>query len=92
MKIFEFYWPEVEATDWVYAYDKEYAKDFYLGFTQCGDLKGCVVREIPEEDWDKHDILDVDSLDDEGNYKVLKTFKEYAEENSITGMIATTEF
>lgn len=92
MKIFEFYWKDADATDWVYAHDKEDAEDFYLGFTQCGDLDGCIIEETPEEEWDNHDILDIDNLDDEGNYKVFQTFKDYAKENMMTDIIATTEF
>ena len=90
MKIFEFKWKD--NIDWVYAHDIDDAKEFYLGFTQCFDLDGCVFKELLKEDWHKHNILDIDSFDDDGEYKVLQTFKEYAEENSMTDMIATTAF
>lgn len=104
MKIFKFYWKDVDATDWVYAHDKEDAEDFYLGFTQCGDLEGCVIRELPEEEWSTTFITDIneaepdpDEVDyDEDDYccgfKIQESFAEYAKRNSTTDMIATTEF
>lgn len=101
MKIYEFKYPGGE-TDWVFAPNKTEAKEFYLIFTQCGDLDDCTVKSVPKAKWDSHYILDTDCPQPpEGDYneseyalgyKIQQTFAQYANENTETDIIATTEF
>ena len=61
MLIFEFKW-KTGATDWVFAPDLEEAKDFYISHTECGDLEGCTVTEVPEEKWGEMYIIDPNEI------------------------------
>lgn len=99
MHIYEFSYPGGE-TDWVFAPNIKKAKDFYLRFTGCGDLIDVTVKRVPKSKWSEMYILDIndsepdgiDSDDYRSGYKIKETFAEYAEQNTETAMIATTEF
>lgn len=103
MRIYEFNW-DGSGTDWVFAPAIEEAKEFYLNFTGCGDLTLTEVKEVPKEKWNEMYLLDPNESEpdhDEEEYneedyscglKIIETFAEYAERNSVTDMIATTEF
>lgn len=91
-------------TDWVFAPNIKEAKDFYLKFTGCGDLTATEVKRLPKSKWKETYILDPNesepNYEEEGyneeNYscglKIIETFAEYAERNTVTDMIATTEY
>ena len=94
-------------TDWVFAPNIKEAKDFYLGFTGCGDLSATTVKRVPKSQWSEMYIVDPNENEpeqyDEGykeynednyecGYKIIETFAEYAERNTTTDMIATTEY
>lgn len=100
MKIFEF---KADETDWVFAADLEDAKEFYLNHSGCGDLDGYKITETPKSEWKNCNILDVNEIEpdededyNEGDYscgyKIEQTFEEYAKENTIRDIIATTAF
>jgi len=103
MWIYEFSYSGGE-TDWVFAPNIKEAKDFYLGFTGCGDLTNATVKRVPKSKWSGMYLLDInesepdpDEVDyDEDDYcngyKIQETFAEYAERNTTTDMIATTEY
>ena len=103
MKIYEFKYKGGE-TDWVFATDMKEAKEFYINHTGCVDLIRCDVKIVPKKDWDSTYILDIDKSEpnpDEVNYnendyccgyKIKETFADYAERETITEMICTTEF
>lgn len=103
MRIYEFSHDE-HTQDWVLAPSKKEAKKFYLGFTDCGDLTGIIVKKIPKKKWSEMYILNPDNVepdeDDEnyneenycGGYEIIESFAEYALRNTKTDMIATTEF
>lgn len=90
--------------DWVFAPTMKEAKEFYLGFTQCGDLESTKVETVPKKEWKYNYLLDInesepdpdeveyDEDDYMGGYKIKETFAEYAERNSTIDMIATTEY
>lgn len=103
MRIYEFDFGG--AKDWVFAPNMKEAKKFYISFTDCGDLDGCKVKIVPKSKWEEMKIIDPDErepdlMDDdygkEGNfyngYRIIETFKDYAERNTQTDMIASTEF
>ncbi|MEM1003439.1 MAG: hypothetical protein AAGH46_12400 [Bacteroidota bacterium] len=107
MKIFEFYWKNIsDVKEWMFAHDKEDAKQAYLRITGCGDLQGCHITEVPKEKWSEMYLLDIDDMepeegeedddynwqDYENGYKIIESFADYAERNTITDLIATTEF
>lgn len=88
-------------TDWVFAPDIKEAKDFYLKFTGCGDLTLITVKRVPKSKWNEMYLLDPnESVPDEDyneddyscGLKIIETFAEYAERNTVTDMIATTEY
>lgn len=103
MNIYEFGYSGGE-TDWVFAPDIEEAKDFYLKFTGCGDLTLTKVKEVPKDKWNEMYLLDPNDSEpdeDEEGYneddycngiKIIETFAEYAERNTVIDMIATTEY
>lgn len=103
MKIYEFEF-DGGATDWVFAPDVDEAKEFYLDYSGCGDGDGYKVREVPKSEWDDKYLLDINDMepcdsdveyneDDYSNgYKIIESFADYAKHNSITDIIATTEF
>lgn len=90
-------------TDWVFSPNIKEAKDFYLQFTMCGDFINTKVERLPKSKWSETYLLDpeVREPDEHEDYneddyscglKIVETFAEYAERNTITDMIATTEF
>ncbi len=102
MRIYVFKWnPE---KDWVFAPTMKEAREFYLNFTACGNLEGCEVKVVPKKDWGNNYILDINESEPDpdeveydeddycNGYKIEQTFSEYAENNTITDMIATTEY
>lgn len=100
MNIYEFEYTDGQC-DWVFAPTKVDAIVFYKNFTECyGDEYK--IKRIPKSKWGSHYILDVDGYcddvpeDEEDNYvagyKIEMTFKEYAEKNTQTDIICTTEF
>ena len=103
MKIYEFRWGK-ESKDWVLAPNKKEATEFYINFTLCEDVVGCDVREVPKEKWSEYYLIDpnesepddeefeYDEGDYHGGYKIVETFAEYAERNTQTDIIATTEY
>jgi hypothetical protein len=103
MKIYEFKW-DGGSTDWVFAPTIKEAKDFYLKFTGCGDLLMTEVKSIPKSKWNEMYLLDPnesepDEEDEDYNeedyscgLKIIESFAEYAKRNTITDMIATTEY
>ena len=103
MKIFEFAYPKGE-TDWIFAPDIKEAKKFYLNYTGCGDLEGVKIKDIPKSEWKNQYLIDPEDTEpdeDEEGYneddywagmKIIETFAEYAERNTVTDMIATTEY
>jgi len=104
MKIYEFKFSGGE-TDWVLAPNMKEAKEFYLNFTGCGDLTNSTVRSVPKKEWDTMYLLDIndsDPYDEESEdyneddyscgYRIIETMKEYAERETCTDLIATTEF
>jgi len=100
MNIYTFEYKDGQ-TDWVFAPDIKKAKSFYLSFTLCGDLNDCKVTRLPKSKWATTYIIDPDDCDTENEdddtrnecgYKIVQTFKEYAEQNTQTDIIATTEF
>lgn len=102
MKIYEFSHIGGE-TDWVFAPNMKKAKDFYVRFTGCGNLTGTTVKRVPKSKWSKMYILDIYECEPDpeinyneddyfNGYKIQETFAEYAERNTITDMIATTEY
>ena len=50
MKIYVFKWNGGEQ-DWVFAPNMKEAKEFYLKFTGCGDLKDATVKRVPKSKW-----------------------------------------
>jgi len=90
-------------TDWIFAPNIKEAKDFYLNFTGCGDLIGTEVKRLPKSKWNETYLLDPSESepDEEEDYneedyfcglKIIETFAEYAERNTVTDIIATTEY
>lgn len=103
MRIYKFQFPGGEK-DWVFAPTMKEAKVFYLNHTQCGDLDSCHVSIVPKKEWSHNVILDINEMEpdpddvdyDEDDYacgyKIQQTFAEYAEKNTSTDLICTTEF
>ena len=103
LNIYTFSYSEGE-TDWVFAPNIKEAKDFYLKFTGCGDLTLTEVKRLPKGKWDETYLLDPNEMEpneededyNEDEYscglKIIETFAEYAERNTVTDMIATTEY
>lgn len=103
MKIYRFKYSGGE-TDWVFAPNIKEAKEFYLRHTGCGDLSDCEVKSIPKKEWSQNYILDINDSEPDPDevgyneddyccgYRIQETFVEYAERNTITDLIATTEF
>lgn len=103
MYIYEFSHGE-GSTDWVFAPNIKEAKEFYLNFTGCGDLSLTKVKRVPKSKWSEMYLLDPNESEpdeDEEDYceddyscgmKIIESFAEYAERNTMTDMIATTEF
>ena len=101
MKIYAFTFNGAQ-TDWVFAPNKKEAKEFYLGYTDCGDLDDCKITSVPQSNWAKINIVDPDDREPTiGDYekkeydnglKITETFEDYAENNTVTNIIATTEF
>jgi hypothetical protein len=103
MWIYEFSYSGGE-TDWVFAPDIKEAKDFYLRFTGCCDLTATKVKRVPKSKWNEMYLLDPSESEpdeDEEDYneddyscglKIIETFAEYAERNTTTDIIATTEY
>ena len=100
MKIFEFKWPGGEK-DWMFSYDMEEAKETHLSITGCGDHDDCSITAIPESRWSECYILDISIYEDPesddyneddycNGYKIEMTFAEYAAQNTVADMIATT--
>ena len=102
MFIYEFKFED--SSDWVYAPKIKEAKEFYLNFTGCGDLSEYTVKRVPVSEWDTTYIVDPnesepDEWEDGYNedewhhgYKIIESLRQYAERNTTTDMIATTEF
>jgi len=91
------------SLDWVLAYDKKEAVEFYLNFTQCGDIDDCKITRIPKSKWKDSFIIDPDEPEPDGieifdgslysgGYKIIGNFEQFAEENNPPEFIATTEF
>ena len=103
MNIYEFSYSGGE-TDLVFAPDIKEAKDFYLRFTGCGDLTLTEVKRLPKSKWNETYLLDPNEIEpdeDEEDYneddyscglKIKETLAEYAARETITDMIATTEY
>lgn len=105
MKIYEFQWND-GGKDWVFAPKKPEAKEFYISLKGLieADLTECEVVIIPEKEWGEHFILDINETEPDPDeveyneedyacgYKIEMSFKEYAEQNTTTDIIATTEF
>lgn len=91
-------------TDWVFAPNMKEAKEFYLNHTGCGDLVNTKVARMPKSKWKETYLLDPNESEpheEDGDYnesdycggiKIIETFAEYAERNTTTDMIATTEY
>jgi|SRR5690554_5895573 len=108
MKIFEFQKiGKAGNSDWIFAIDKEDAIEFYLGFTGLfrSDLNDYKITEIPKDKWSENYILDISDIEpcefgcedyNEDDYfhgfKIIETFAEYAERNTCTDIIATTDY
>ena len=103
MKIYEFVHSEGE-TDWVFAPNIKEAREFYERHTG-SDHIDCKVKSGKKSAWKDMYLLDTsesepDDLDEDeyneydycNGYKIIETFADYAEKNTITDMIATTEF
>ena len=102
MRIYQFEYPRNER-DWVFAPTMKEAKEFYISFTECGDLNNVKVSVVPKKEWCNHYILDINESEPESDedyneddyscgYKILNTFAEYADLNDSIDLIATTEF
>lgn len=103
MKIYVFEYSGGQK-DWVFAPNIKEAKDFYLNFTGCGDLSATKVKRLPKSKWNESYLLDPNESEpdaDEEDYneddycnglKIIETFAEYANRNTQTDLIATTEF
>lgn len=102
MWIYEFKHPTGE-TDWVFAPNMKEAKDFYLDFTECGDLDDVSVKRVPKSKWSEMVILDINETEPDededynqdeysNGFKIQETFAEYAARNRHTELIATTEY
>jgi len=104
MNIYEFSYSGGE-TDWVFAPAIKEARDFYLKFTGCGDLTMTEVKRVPKSKWNEMYLLDPNESEpdeeEEEDYneedysfglKIIETFAEYAQRNTVTDMIATTEY
>jgi hypothetical protein len=103
MNIYEFSYYRGQS-DWVFAPDIKEAKEFYLKFTGCGDLTLTTVKRLPKSEWNETYLLDPNESEpdeDEEDYnkedyscglKIIETFADYAKRNTITDMIATTEY
>ncbi len=101
MNIYKFEYEDGQR-DWVFAPSKKEAVKFYLNHTGGADLDDCIIKRVPKKEWDANYIIDIDSYcedvpeDEEdnymGGYKIEMTFKEYAEKNTQTDIIATTEY
>lgn len=94
---------EKGETDWVFASDMQEAKDFYLNYTQCGDLEGYTIKNVPKDEWSKHYILDLNEPEPDAEedyweedyhngYKIEETFEEYAKRNTIKDFICSTAY
>lgn len=79
-------------TDWVFAPNMKEAKEFYLNHTGCGDLINMKVDRMPKSKWNETYLLDPNEDDPDGGLKKIESFAEYAERNTTTDMIATTEY
>ena len=88
---------------WVFAPDIKKAKDFYLRFNGCVDLSSTNVKTVPKSKWGEMYLLDPNESEpnneeeyNEDDYlfglKIKETFAEYAQRNTVTAMIATTEY
>ena len=102
MNIYEFSY-SVGQSDWVLAPAIKDAKDFYLKFTGCGDLTMTEVKVVPKSKWNEMYLLDPNESepDEDEDYneedyscglKIIETFAEYAQRNTVVDMIATTEY
>jgi len=81
-KVFEFKWNTEK--DWVFGYDINAVKEFYLRATECVDLDRCVVTEVPEEEWEEMYMLDINEFDpylEEGE----EGFEDYNEDDYSCG-------
>ncbi|WP_114752334.1 hypothetical protein [Pleomorphovibrio marinus] len=106
MKIYEFKWPKLSnTTEWVFAPNIKEARTFYMDHIGVRDLDGCEIRSVPKKQWDSNYLIDPNEPEPDeddgiewneddycGGYKIVMSFKEYAEQNTETDMIATTEF
>ncbi len=103
MKIIVFEWKGGEQ-DWVFAESIEDAKEFYIKHTGCENLQGCEVTIVPEKDWADNYLINASESEPDPNeegyneedyfngYKIIESFAQYAARNSITDLMATTEF
>ena len=100
MNIYEFSYSAGE-TDWVFAPNIKEAKGFYLSFTDCGDLTLATVKRVPKSKWNEMYLVDPNESEPDDDYeeddyacgyKIIETFADYARRNTITDMIATTEY
>lgn len=100
MKIYEFYYND-SPTDWVLARDKEDAMDFYIKTTECIELIGYTIKEVPRDEWDNMYIVDpYNCHTDRGyngdgysnGYKIIESFKEHVDGVYDCLFIATSDF
>ena len=100
MNIYEFKW-DVGSTDWVFAPTMKEAKVFYMNFTGCYDLTSTTVKRVLKSKWNEMYLLDIDESEPDEDYneddyscglKIIETFAEYAQRNTRTDMISTTEY
>jgi len=102
MKIYEFVHSEGE-TDWIFAPNIKEAREFYQRHTGSDPIE-CNVKAVKKSAWKNMCLLDTDEpgpdFDDVNyneedycnGYKIISTFADYAENNTVTDLIATTEF
>lgn len=90
MKIFKI---DVGEIDWVCAPDMFSGLKFYEQETGITPMDIENIEEIPYLEWDKHNILDIEAPQDEnGNYPVQQTFKEFMVNQTACQIIATTAY
>lgn len=102
MNIYTFKHSEGE-TDWIFAPNITEAENFYLNFTDCSNFNECEVKKLPRNRWNEMYLLDPNEKEshcngdyNENDYccglKIIETFAEYAEKNTVTDIIASTGY
>ncbi|WP_036383993.1 hypothetical protein [Muricauda sp. MAR_2010_75] len=106
MKVFEYKFPYLSGAfkEWVLAPNREESDKFYLSFTDCGNLEGAIITEIPIESLSAYFLIDpnepepdedeedYNEEDYSGGYKKIESFKDFAERETKTQLICCNEF